>query len=95
MSKSPEQILDREEIKAGLRRLRNLLTRRARRMPAARGYLLQGGPFDGKEIFLQTRSTCRLVIGEWRGRYVETSDRGAMFDRRPLFVATWEDSSNA
>ena len=68
--------MSNNEEKRKLRNLKNVLTRRARYVPVAKAYRCAGGPFDNKVLYLQTGSTCHLVIGDWRGRYAQNNHWG-------------------
>ncbi len=84
-----------EEQKRKLRNLKNVLTRRTRYIPVPHAYQCEGGPFHARTLFLQTPSTCHLVIGEWRGRYNQVNDGGHHYHiSNDDATVTWE-SSNA
>ena len=79
-----------EEQKRKLRNLKNVLTRRARYVPVPSRYECKGGPFDGEFLFLQSGSTCHLVIGGWRGRYTSVSDQGYYHTASNGPTVAWE-----
>ena len=58
------------EIERHVRNQKAYLRRRRNHPGPALVYTCHGGPWDGDSIALRTGSTARLVIGEWRGRYV-------------------------
>ena len=82
-----------EEQKRKLRNLKNVLTRRKRYIPIPTPYTCEGGPFNGRVLFLQTESTCHLVIGEWRGRYNSIDRRGYYSTAAKGPTVEWEDSN--
>jgi len=82
-----------EEQKKGLRRLKALLTRRARYVPVPKFYGCEGGPFNGGGIFLQTSATGVLTVGDFHGRYNQVSDRGYYHTVSSGPTVVWEDYS--
>lgn len=82
-----------EETKRKLRNLKNVLTRRARYVPVPKAYTCEGGPWNGRVLFLQTESTCHLVIGEWRGRYNQVNDKGYYHTASNGPTVAWESGN--